>query len=151
VESEPIKECDRACLEGRDNLIAVRLKIDRGKTSEIEQLWAGGIAPQAVELLTTPVPVVTEDVPPGQRVSREVMFRVANSYFDALEGDSGKIGAFADDCVRHEQRTDSLQHADVRSTGGHQDLRLHETHPSAPRADSRRAEADRRHLPAVRP
>ena len=30
------------------------------------------------------------------------MFRVANSYFDALEGDSGKIGAFADDCVRHE-------------------------------------------------
>ena len=38
----------------------------------------------------------------NQRVSREVMFRVANSYFDALEGDSGKIGAFADDCVRHE-------------------------------------------------
>jgi len=30
------------------------------------------------------------------------MFRVANSSFDALEGDSGKIGAFADDCVRHE-------------------------------------------------
>jgi hypothetical protein len=30
------------------------------------------------------------------------MFRVANSYFDALEGDSGKVGAFADDCVRHE-------------------------------------------------
>jgi hypothetical protein len=30
------------------------------------------------------------------------MFRVANSYFDALEGDNGRIGAFADDCVRHE-------------------------------------------------
>ena len=26
----------------------------------------------------------------------------ANSYFDALEGDDGKIAAFADDCVRHE-------------------------------------------------
>jgi len=92
----------RLKVEGRDNLVAIRLKVDRGKISEVEQLWAGNIAPQAVELLTTPRTVLTEDVPPPQRVSREIMFRVANSYFDALEGDSGKIGAFADDCVRHE-------------------------------------------------
>jgi hypothetical protein len=31
------------------------------------------------------------------------MVWVANSYFDALEGDNGRIGAFAPDCVRHEQ------------------------------------------------
>jgi hypothetical protein len=92
----------RVKVQGRDNLISIRLKVDRGKISEIEQLWAGGIAPQAVELLTTPSKMLTDDVPPAQRVSREVMFRAANSYFDALEGDSGKIGAFADDCVRHE-------------------------------------------------
>ena len=92
----------RLKVEGRDNLVAIRLKVDRGKISEVEQLWAGNIAPQAVELQTTPRTVLTEDVPPPQRVSREIMFRVANSYFDALEGDSGKIGAFADDCVRHE-------------------------------------------------
>lgn len=92
----------RVKVQGRDNLLSIRLKVDRGKISEIEQLWATGIAPQAVELLTTPSKVLTEDVPPAQRVSREVMFRVANSYFDALEGDSGTIGAFADDCVRHE-------------------------------------------------
>jgi hypothetical protein len=92
----------RLKVQGRDTLAAIRLKIDRGAISEIEQLHAGNIAPQAIELLTTPRSLLTEDVPPGQRVSREVMFRVANSYFDALEGDSGKIGAFADDCVRHE-------------------------------------------------
>jgi hypothetical protein len=92
----------RLKVQGRDNLVAIRLKVDRGKVSEIEQLWATGIAPQAIELLTTPRMVLTDDVPSVQRVSREVMFRVANSYFDALEGDSGKIGAFADDCVRHE-------------------------------------------------
>jgi len=92
----------RLKVQGRDTLAAIRLRIDRGKILEIEQLHAGGIAPQAIELLTTPRSVLTEDVPVGQRVSREVMFRVANSYFDALEGDSGKIGAFADDCVRHE-------------------------------------------------
>jgi hypothetical protein len=92
----------RLRVQGRDNLVAIRLKVDRGKISEVEQLWAGNIAPQAIELLTTPRTVLTDDVPPAQRVSRAIMFRVANSYFDALEGDSGKIGAFADDCVRHE-------------------------------------------------
>jgi len=92
----------RLKVQGRDTLAAIRLKVDRGRILEIEQLHAGGIAPQAIELLTTPRPLLTEDVPVNQRVSREVMFRVANSYFDALEGDSGKIGAFADDCVRHE-------------------------------------------------
>ena len=92
----------RLKVQGRDTLAAIRLKIDRGTISEIEQLHAGNIAPQAIELLTTPRPILTEDVPANQRVSREVMFRVANSYFDALEGDSGTIGAFADDCVRHE-------------------------------------------------
>jgi hypothetical protein len=92
----------RLKVQGRDTLAAIRLRIDRGTIVEIEQLHAGNIAPQAIELLTTPRALLTEDVPPNQRVSREVMFRVANSYFDALEGDSGKIGAFADDCVRHE-------------------------------------------------
>jgi hypothetical protein len=92
----------RLKVQGRDTLAAIRLKVDRGRIVEIEQLHAGGIAPQAIELLTTPRALLTEDVPVDQRVSREVMLRVANSYFDALEGDSGKIGAFADDCVRHE-------------------------------------------------
>jgi hypothetical protein len=92
----------RLKVQGRDTLAAIRLKVDRGRILEVEQLHAGNIAPQAIELLTTPRSILTEDVPANQRVSREVMFRVANSYFDALEGDSGKIGAFADDCVRHE-------------------------------------------------
>jgi hypothetical protein len=45
---------------------------------------------------------LTADIPPAQRTSRDMLYRAANSYFDALEGDNGKIGAFADDCVRHE-------------------------------------------------
>jgi hypothetical protein len=102
-------------VQGRDTLTAIRLKVDRGKILEIEQLYAGGIAPQALELLTTPSKLLTEDVPVSQRVSREIMFRVANSYFDALEGDSGKIGAFADDCVRHEN---GYQTVNNRPPGG---------------------------------
>ena len=49
----------RVKVQGRDNLIAIRLRVDRGKISEIEQLWAGGIAPQAIELLTTPSKLLT--------------------------------------------------------------------------------------------
>ncbi|MFC1840002.1 hypothetical protein ACFL1N_10505 [Thermodesulfobacteriota bacterium] len=87
---------------GRNALVAVRLKVDRGKIQEVEQLYDREIDDAAIPLLTTPVPVLTDDVPPEKRVSRDMLFRVANSYFDALEGDNGKIGAFADECVRHE-------------------------------------------------
>jgi hypothetical protein len=93
----------RLKIGGRDALVAVRLKVDRGKIQEIEQLYDRSVDAAALPLLTTPPQILTSDVPPGQRASRDILIRAANSYFDALEGDNGKIGAFADDCVRHEQ------------------------------------------------
>jgi hypothetical protein len=92
----------RLKIGGQDALVAVRLKIDRGKIQEIEQLYDRSINAAAIELLTTPRPVLTTDVPSAERTSRDILLRAANSYFDALEGDNGAIGAFADDCVRHE-------------------------------------------------
>jgi hypothetical protein len=92
----------RLKIGGQDSLVAIRLKTDRGKIQEIEQLYERNINAAAIPLLTTPLPILTMDVPADQRTSRDILFRAANSYFDALEGDSGKIGAFADDCVRHE-------------------------------------------------
>jgi hypothetical protein len=92
----------RLKIGGKDALVAVRLKVDRGKIQEIEQLFDRNIDAAAIPLLTTPLSTLTTDVPADQRTSRDMLFRAANSYFDALEGDNGKIGAFADDCVRHE-------------------------------------------------
>ena len=92
----------RLKIGGRDALCAVRLKVDRGKILEIEHLYNRDVDAAAIPLLTTPAPVLTSDVTPAKRISRDMLFRIANSYFDALEGDSGKIGAFSDDCVRHE-------------------------------------------------
>jgi hypothetical protein len=89
-------------IQGQDALVAVRLKIDRGQILEIEQLWARNIDQAAIPLLTTPREGLVNDVPASQRSSRDVLIWAANSYFDALEGDDGKIAAFADDCVRHE-------------------------------------------------
>ena len=92
----------RLKIGGQDALVAVRLKIDRGKIQEIEQLFDRSVNAAAIELLTTPRTVLTTDVPPAERSSRDILERAANSYFDALEGDNGAIGAFSDDCVRHE-------------------------------------------------
>ncbi|HEY4709137.1 MAG TPA: hypothetical protein VIH46_03105 [Candidatus Acidoferrales bacterium] len=97
-----VAEQARLKIQGKDALVAVRLKIDRGKILEIEQLWDRNINEAAIPLLTTPRETLVNDVPASQRSSREVLIRAANSYFDALEGDDGKIAAFAQDCVRHE-------------------------------------------------
>jgi hypothetical protein len=93
----------RVKIQRRDALVAVRLKIDRGKIQEIEQLFDRNVNEAALPMLTTPRPTLVNDVPANQRRSREYMIWAANSYFDALEGDNGKIAAFAKDCVRHEQ------------------------------------------------
>ncbi len=92
----------RLLIQGRSALVGVRLKVDRGKISQIEQLYDRNINDAAIPLLTTPRPGLVTDIPPAEQSSRDVLDYAANSYFDALEGDDGKIGAFADDCVRHE-------------------------------------------------
>jgi hypothetical protein len=100
--SGQVAEQARLKIGGQDALVAVRLKIDREKIQEIEQLYDRNINAAAIPLLTTPPPILTTDVPAAQRTSRDILLRAANSYFDALEGDNGKIAAFAEDCVRHE-------------------------------------------------
>jgi hypothetical protein len=92
----------RLLIGGRTALVAVRLKVDRGHISEIEQLYDRAINDAAIPLLSAPRPGLVTDIPVSERTSREVLAYAANSYFDALEGDDGKIAAFADDCVRHE-------------------------------------------------
>ncbi len=92
----------RLMIQGRSALVALRLKVDRGHISEIEQLYDRAINDAAIPLLITPRPGLVTDIPVPERTSREFSLAYANSYFDALEGDDGKIGAFADDCARRE-------------------------------------------------
>ncbi|MDR0310107.1 MAG: hypothetical protein LBJ21_00830 [Acidobacteriota bacterium] len=92
----------RLKIGGQDALVAVRLKIDRGKIHEIEHLYSRDVNAAAIPLLTTPRTILTTDIPTAERGTRDILLRAANSYFDALEGDNGAIGAFGDDCIRHE-------------------------------------------------
>jgi len=90
-------------IEGRPAMVAIRLKVDRHMITEVEQLHDRNVAPQAMELLTTPRPTLLQDVAPRERASRDFLIYAAHAYFDALTGEDGSIAPFADDCVRHEQ------------------------------------------------
>lgn len=90
-------------IEGRPAMVAIRLRVERHMITEVEQLYDRNVAPQAMELLTTPRPTLLADVAPAERASRDFLTYAASSYFDALTGEDGSIAPFADDCVRHEQ------------------------------------------------
>ena len=63
----------RLLIQGRSALVAIRLKVDRGQISEIEQLYDRNINDAAVPLLTTPRPGLVTDIPPRERSSREAL------------------------------------------------------------------------------
>jgi len=89
-------------IEGSPALVAIRLAIERGRIMEIEHLVDRNVAPEAMELLQTPVPLLRADVAAAERTPREVMIAAANAYFAALTGDDGRIAPFHKDCIRHE-------------------------------------------------
>jgi hypothetical protein len=83
-------------------ILALRLKIEDLKIAEIEHVIARSVRDTAIPNLTTPRAGLVETVPPAERVSREEMYRIADSYFEAIEHSDGNIAPFADDCVRRE-------------------------------------------------
>jgi hypothetical protein len=102
---------------GQPVIVAVRLKIENHKISEIEtiigrgQMAAGGAA--NLEKLDGPRHAFLEDLPPAERVSRLDLIKTANKYFSGMQQDDGKgdYSFFADDCNRMEngmQTTNNL-------------------------------------------
>lgn len=96
---------------GRPAILAVRLKVEDRKISEIETLVARGEAGGAhaergarqLDRLGGPHPVFLESIPPGERASRDDLIRTTNMYFSGLERNDGKgVYPFTDDCNRIE-------------------------------------------------
>jgi hypothetical protein len=83
-------------------ILALRLKIEDGRIAQIEHVVARGIRESSLPNLATPRAGLLETVPPAGRVSRDEMWRIANSYFEAIEHSDGNLAPFADDCVRRE-------------------------------------------------
>jgi hypothetical protein len=83
-------------------IFALRLKMEGGKITEIEHIVVRDVRPAGLPNLVTPRPGLVEIIPPDDRVSRDEMFKIANSYFDSIEQSNGDVAPYADDCVRHE-------------------------------------------------
>ena len=85
-------------------ILAARLKVVDGQITEIDHLvvHSMGQGQPLSPLMTTVNPPLLESVDPANRVPREEMLKIANSYYEAIVNDDGALAPFADDCQRRE-------------------------------------------------
>jgi len=92
-------------------ILALRLRVEDGKISEVETVVARGDASGShgergarnLERMGQPHPAFQAEVPASERASREELVRTANMYFTGLERNDGKgVYPFTDDCQRIE-------------------------------------------------
>src|SRR5690606_26086056 len=106
--------------EGNFVAVAIRLKIENERITEVEQLairpavqlFGGGDGAAAgpfgntgdnVEAMGEPHAIFREAIPESERASREELIETANYYFTGLaRNDSQGYYPFTDDCVRYE-------------------------------------------------
>jgi hypothetical protein len=82
-------------------LVALRLKLENGKITEAEHLYAG-ITGDNLKTLKTPRSGLLTEVPAGQRKGHDELIKIGASYYDALDDNDGTLMPFAPDCERHE-------------------------------------------------
>jgi hypothetical protein len=82
--------------------LGLRLKLKDGKITEAEHLIARNLRENSLKTLQTPRPGLLATVPPAERVSREKMLKIGESYYTALVTADSNDAPFADDCLRHE-------------------------------------------------
>ena len=87
---------------GKPTILGARLKVVDGKIAEIDHL--------VIHSGDRPLNPHMEKVRPGilqplklsERVPRDQMLRIANSYYEAIVQDNGNVAPFADECQRRE-------------------------------------------------
>jgi hypothetical protein len=101
-------------------IIALRLKVENQLITEAETIVAraqprGGLGKP--ENFVKPMPILESVLPPAERVSRDAMIRIANSYFTGLdEEDSGRNVPFDTDCQRRENGTITANSPDPKAS-----------------------------------
>jgi hypothetical protein len=85
-------------------LLALRLKIEADRISEIEQIVVRDPAAAGrVNALGSPHPMYLETIPRSRRMSRDAMLETANKYFTGMQQNDGRGDyPFSDDCHRIE-------------------------------------------------
>lgn len=82
-------------------IVAVRLKLVRGKITEIDHLVIHGDQPLNPNMSKVR-PGILQSLKPSEYIPRGDMLNIANSYYEAIVQDNGSVAPFADDCQRRE-------------------------------------------------
>jgi hypothetical protein len=88
--------------EKKPTVVSVRLKVVNGKITEIDHM----VVPAGKDPLNPNMskvrPALLEREPKLERTSYEQMQKIANSYYEAIVQDNGKVAPFAAECERRE-------------------------------------------------
>jgi len=83
-------------------ILGARLKLVNGKITEIDHLVIHSDGRPLHPNMNEVRPAFLQALKPSERVPRERMLEIANSYYEAIVHDNGSIAPFADDCQRRE-------------------------------------------------
>jgi hypothetical protein len=99
-------------------VMALRLKVDEGRISEIETIWVRDAATaNRLEAMGAPRPQFVTPLPPDDQPTREILVATANRYFNALQDNDGtRYVPFTDDCQRMENGNRATN-VEVEDTG----------------------------------
>jgi hypothetical protein len=86
----------------KPTIASVRLNVAAGKITEIDHLVIHSDGKPLNPNMSKVRPALLERELKLERVSRERMQKIANSYYDAIVQDNGKVAPFADECQRRE-------------------------------------------------
>ena len=105
-------------------LMALRLKVKKGKVTEAETMVVRPSSGLFDPKNMVPQPGYLDVTPPGQRLPRDQLLRIANLYFDGLQQDTGEIVPFDPACNRVENGVQTTNNPNRRSTVGKIDIGL---------------------------
>ena len=92
-------------IDGKPELIALRLKVMNGKVSEVEHLITTRLRDSNLINLQAVRPGLLSSIPESERMGRAALVDIAQSYFEALDNNDGDLAPLADDCARRENGT----------------------------------------------
>ncbi len=105
-------------------IAAIRLKVADHKITEIDHL----VVPPGEEPLHPNMskvrPALLERQPKLERVPRERMKEIANSYYEAIVQDDGTVAPFADECQRRENGTIAVNDQTSRPAAAKDDFSI---------------------------
>ncbi|HEY6453811.1 MAG TPA: hypothetical protein VIY90_00865 [Steroidobacteraceae bacterium] len=97
--------------------VALRLKVVNGRVTQAETIVARNTPFAKADGFATPKPVLLADVPAADRVSREEMIRIADSYFTGLDTDHAANNVHFDPgCQRREDGNVTANSTDPKAS-----------------------------------